>query len=138
MDKELTRGPLVELGPLNALYYTTPKTLSTVDIAQISAIRFYFNIHLLDNEVFFTTMYKINLLIKEREALATKDQKTVDLIRTKLPAAYRDFIDVFSKADLDILPLYRPYDYKIYLESDVLLGYSPLYNQSIDELCTTK
>jgi hypothetical protein len=78
----------VELGPLNALYYITPKTLSIVDIAQISAIGFYFNIYLLDNEVFSTTMYKINLLIKEREALAAKDQETVDLIRTKLLAAY--------------------------------------------------
>jgi hypothetical protein len=99
---------------------------------------FYFNIHLLDNEVFSTTIYKINLLIKEKKALAIKDQEIVDLIYIKLPAAYRDFIDVFSKAGLDILPLYRPYNYKIYLESNVLLGYSPLYNQSIDELCTIK
>jgi hypothetical protein len=29
--------------------------------------------HLLNNEVFSTTIYKINLLIKEKEALATKD-----------------------------------------------------------------
>jgi hypothetical protein len=59
-----------------------------VNIAQISAIRFHFNIHLLDNKVFSTTIYKINLLIKEKEALATKDQEIVDLIYTKLPAAY--------------------------------------------------
>jgi hypothetical protein len=52
----------------------------------------------------------------------------VDLIRIKLLAAYRDFIDVFSKAGLDILPLHRLYNYKIHLESDILLGYSPLYN----------
>jgi hypothetical protein len=138
IDKELTRGPPVELGPLNALYYMTPKTLSIVDITQINAIGFHFNIHLLDNKVFSTTIYKINLLIKEREALAAKDQETVDLIYTKLPAAYRDFIDVFSKAGLDILPPHRLYDHKIYLESNVPLGYSPLYNQSIDKLCTTK
>jgi hypothetical protein len=36
------------------------------------------------------------------------------------------------------LPLHRPYNYKIYLESNVPLGYSPLYNQSIDELRITK
>jgi hypothetical protein len=128
----------VELGPLNTLYYITPKTLSIVDIAQINAIGFHFNIHLLDNKVFSTTIYKINLLIKEREALAIKDQETVDLIRTKLLAAYRDFIDVFSKAGLDILPPHYLYDHKIYLESNVLLSYSPLYNQSIDKLRITK
>ena len=33
-------------------------------------------------------MYKINLLIKEKEALAIKDEKIIDLIYTKLPAAY--------------------------------------------------
>jgi hypothetical protein len=33
-------------------------------------------------------MYKINLLIKEKEALATKDQEIVDLIYIKLLAAY--------------------------------------------------
>jgi hypothetical protein len=94
--------------------------------------------HLLDNKVFSTTIYEIDLLIEEKEALAIEDQETVDLIRTKLPAVYRDFTDVFSKAGLDLLPPHRPYDHKIHLESDVLLGYSPLYNQSIDELYTTK
>jgi hypothetical protein len=118
----------VELGPLNTLYYTTPKTLSIINIAQISAISFYFNIHLLDNKVFSTTIYKIDLLIKEKEALATKDQETIDLIRIKLLAVYQDFIDVFSKTGLDILPLHRLYDHKIHLESEVPLGYSPLYN----------
>jgi len=83
-------------------------------------------------------MYKIDLLIKEKEALAIKDQETVDLIRIKLPAAYRDFTDVFFKTGSDLLPPHRPYDYKIHLKSDVPLGYSPLYNQSTDELCTTK
>jgi hypothetical protein len=94
--------------------------------------------YLLDNKVFSTTIYKINLLIKEKEALATKDQEIIDLIRIKLLAAYRDFTNVFSKAGLDILLLHHRYNHKIYLESNILLGYSPLYNQSIDELYTTK
>jgi hypothetical protein len=94
--------------------------------------------HLLDNKVFFTTIYKIDLLIKDKEALATKDQETVDLIRIKLLVVYRCFINVFSKAGLDMLPLHRLYDYKIYLEGDAPLGYSPLYSQSADELYTTK
>jgi hypothetical protein len=83
-------------------------------------------------------MYKINLLIKEKEALAIEDQEIVDLIYTKLPVVYRDFTDVFSKAGLDLLPPHRLYDHKIHLESNIPLGYSPLYNQSIDKLCTTK
>ena len=44
-----------------------------VNIAQISAISFYFNIYLLNNKVFSTIIYKINLLIKEKEALAIED-----------------------------------------------------------------
>ena len=83
-------------------------------------------------------MYKIDLLIKEKKALAIEDQETVDLIYTKLLVAYRDYTDVFSKADSDILPPYRLYNYKIYLEGDVPLGYSPLYSQLIDELYITK
>jgi hypothetical protein len=44
--------------------------------------------HLLDNKVFSTTIYEINLLIEEKEALAIEDQEIVDLIYIKLPAAY--------------------------------------------------
>jgi hypothetical protein len=44
--------------------------------------------HLLDNKVFSTTIYKINLLIKEKKALAIEDQEIVDLIYIKLLAAY--------------------------------------------------
>ena len=44
--------------------------------------------YLLDNKVFSIIIYKINLLIKEKEALAIKDQEIVDLICIKLPAAY--------------------------------------------------
>jgi hypothetical protein len=109
-----------------------------VDIAQISATGFYFNIYLLGNEVFSTTIYKIDLLIKEKEALAIEDQETIDLICIKLLAAYQDFIDVFSKAGSDILLPHRLYDYKIHLEGDVPLGYSLLYSQLVNELCITK
>jgi hypothetical protein len=44
-----------------------------VNIAQISTIGFHFNIHLLDNKVFSIIIYKINLLIEEKKALAIKD-----------------------------------------------------------------
>ena len=73
-------------------------------------------------------IYKIDLFLEEKEALAAEDQETIDLIYMKLLAAYWDFLDVFSKAGSDKLPLHRLYNYKIYLESDALLGYSLLYN----------
>ena len=63
----------MEPSSLGRLHHITLKTLPMVDIAQISAVGFHFNIHLLDNKVFSTTIYKINLLIKEKEALAIKD-----------------------------------------------------------------
>ena len=44
-----------------------------VNIAQISAISFYFNIHLLNDKVFSIIIYKINLLIEKKKALAIKD-----------------------------------------------------------------
>jgi hypothetical protein len=136
MDQELTgQSPM---DSPKTTRRTSPKTLPTVDIAQISANGFHFNMHLPDNEVFSTTIHEIDLLIEDKEALAMEDQETMDLIRTKLPAAYQDFTDVFSKAGSDLLPPHRPYDHQIHLESDTLLGYSPLYNQSADELRATK
>jgi len=84
--------------------------------------------HLLDNKVFSIIIYEIDLLIEKKEALAIEDQEIIDLIYIKLLAAYQDFTNVFSKAGLDLLPPHRLYDYKIHLESDIPLGYSPLYN----------
>ena len=62
--------------------------LASIDIAQINAIGFYFNIQLLDNEVFLTMIYEIDLLLEEKEALATEDQETIDLIHIKLLTIY--------------------------------------------------
>ena len=119
MDRELSSQLLVDSSKTTRR--TTPKTLPLVNIAQISATGFHFNMHLPDNEVFSTTMYEIDLLIEEKEALATEDQETVDLIRTKLPAAYQGFTDVFSKQASDELPPFRPQvDHKIELTSKTL------------------
>ena len=73
-------------------------------------------------------IYEIDLLLEEKEALATEDQEIIDLIYIKLLIAYWDFLDIFSKIGLDILLLHRLYNYKIYLENDILLRYSLLYN----------
>jgi hypothetical protein len=40
---------------------------------------------------------------------------------------YYNLINVFSKSALDKLLPYRLYNYKIQLEGDLLIGYSPLY-----------
>ena len=88
MQQELNapEGPSSSLEPSSR--DTTPRKLASIDITQISAIRFHFNMLLPDNKVFLTIMYKINLLLEEKEALAAKDQETVDLIHMKLPTAY--------------------------------------------------
>ena len=52
---------------------TTHEKLASIDIAQISAVGFYFNMQLLDNEVFLTMLYEIDLLLEEKEALAVED-----------------------------------------------------------------
>ena len=49
------------------------------------------------------------------------------MLRRIIPKEYYDLIDVFSKTASDELPPYRIYDYKIQLEGDLLIRYSPLY-----------
>jgi hypothetical protein len=55
-----------------------------------------------------------------------------------VPAEYIEFLDVFSKEVSDQLAPYRSYNYKIVLESENTLGFSPLYKISIKELETLK
>ena len=52
----------------------------------------------------------------------------------QVPEAYYDFMDIFSKAVSDLLPPHRSYDYKIILEKENTLTYSPLYKMSFKEL----
>jgi hypothetical protein len=57
-----------------------------------------------------------------------------------IPNKYTDYIYIFSKAESNILLLYCPYNYKIYLEADSkkALKYNPLYKISLEELETVK
>jgi len=76
-----------------------------VDITAISAIAFYFNIYRRDNEVFITSLYKINQIINKREEkLAKKTNK--ELVKRLLPTIYTGYKDIFLKAALDKLPPY--------------------------------
>ena len=109
----------------------TPKPLPSsdapaVDIAAISAIAFYFNIYRKDNEVFITSLYEINRIINEREEEIAKETDK-ELVKRLFPTIYVRYKGAFSKAALDELPPYRTYDYKIQLEANYSLGYSPLY-----------
>jgi hypothetical protein len=55
-----------------------------------------------------------------------------------VPAEYIEFLDVFSKKISDQPAPHRSYNYKIVLESENTLGFSPLYKISIEELETLK
>jgi hypothetical protein len=52
----------------------------------------------------------------------------------QIPEAYYDFINIFFKTASDLLPPHRSYDYKIILEKENILTYSPLYKISLKEL----
>jgi hypothetical protein len=110
--------------------------LLAIDIKGISAIGFYYNMCRKENEVFVTSLYKIDRLIKE--ALQNEDEETREEIEQRLLPTYKDYLDVFSKVALDKLPPHRSYNYKIQLEVDCNLGFHPLYKQTTKELLATK
>jgi hypothetical protein len=55
-----------------------------------------------------------------------------------IPAKYREFVEVFSKAKAETLPPHRPIDHAIDLEPGHKLPYGPIYNLSEVELRTLK
>jgi hypothetical protein len=97
-------------------------------------VGFYYNLKNADNELFSTSLYKIDRIID-------KGCYSIIFIKKELayvPNIYKDFIDVFFKIESDKLPPHRFYDYKITLENDNILKYSPLYKIFIKELETLK
>jgi hypothetical protein len=83
-----------------------------LDIAAISAIGFYFNIYQKDNEVFITSLYKIDWIINEKEEGLAKESNE-ELVKRLLPTYLLSYRDVFLKVALDILPPHQIYNYKI-------------------------
>ena len=77
----------------------------TVDIAVISAIAFHFNIYRRDNEVFITSLYKINQIITKREKELVKETNK-ELVKRLFPTIYTGYKDAFLKVVLDKLPPY--------------------------------
>jgi hypothetical protein len=119
---------------LRKLAPPTQYTRAGLDIAVIGAIGFYYNFKRRTNELFSTSFYKIDRLIKDRLNLSSPIKKKLAYV----PEAYRDFMDIFSKIASDRLPPHRSYDYKIVLEKENILTYSPLYKISLEELETLK
>src|SRR6266702_3400627 len=119
--------------------------LPPINIYYISAIGFYQNLVQPNTIAFTTSLYKINKLIKEKEALAHNQFKKIkfinkELVNQKLPHWYKEFKDIFSKAASNTLPFYWPYDHKIEIKPDKenTLGFSPLRQQFTAELQATK
>jgi hypothetical protein len=114
-----------------------PQNLPPIDIAMIGAIGFHRNLKSKENTLFSTSLYEIDRILREKQDPGTEETDD-QLVERLLPAEYAEYKDVFSKAASDTLPPHRPYDHKIQLETDNTLGYSPLYQQSVDELLATK
>jgi hypothetical protein len=91
---------------------------------------FYFNLRKKTNELFSTSFYKIDRLIKNHRNSPPPTEEEL----AQVPEIYYDFIDILSKAASDLLPPHRSYDYKIILEKENTLTYSPLYKIFLEEL----
>src|SRR5436305_7236740 len=104
-----------------------------IDIKEISVIGIHHYLRKGESEAFVTNLYKIDYIIKEKEALE-EDEETTKEIEKKLLATLSKYTNVCSKATLDILPLYRIYNYKIELEEKNNLNYYLLYRQLVEEL----
>ena len=144
MEQELreTGNPLPKLKkPIKD--YTKPLQ---IDICCIGPVGFLRNLKQPDTTVFSTSLYEIDRMIEQKEIEAIQEsaaQEELDneeLIAQKLPSQYTDFKDVFSKAASDMLAPHRLYDLKITLDKEKAntLGFSPLYQHSLEELKACK
>jgi len=114
MQQEL-KGVTTILIPQRALRLYMPPVLYNppiVDITAISAIAFHFNIYRKDNEVFITSLYKINQIINKREEKLIKETNK-ELVKRLLSTIYAKYKDAFLRVASDKLPPYRTYNYKI-------------------------
>ena len=111
-----------------------------VDIAAVGAAPFHHNMTRKGSETFITSFLEIDRIIEEKRSNSRQQEDVEDdmLVEQKLPRCYRSYKDIFSKAASDKLPPSRDNDYKIVLEEgkkpEAVIGYSPLYKQSLQEL----
>ena len=102
-------------------------------IAEISAPAFRLNLRQPDVCVFALSLYELDREIEYRETAARDPE-----VQQKLPKAYEEYLDCFSKLASDDMPPHRPYDHKILLEQDAKLSTGPLYSMSNEELRTVR
>ena len=85
--------------------------LPPINICYINAVGFYQNLVQPNTIAFITSLYKINKLIEEKEALVYNQFIKIkfinkELVDQKLPYWYKEFKDVFSKVVSNIFLLY--------------------------------
>ena len=107
-----------------------------IDIAMIGACAFNRHLRDKDSQVFMTSLYEIDQIIESKKAEVPAEEAAE--LRQQVPECYHEYLDVFSKTASDTLPPPRPYDHKIELDSEMTLGYSPLYKMSLEELEAAK
>src|SRR5699024_9797935 len=87
---------------------------------------------------FITTLSSIDKAIEDKKQEEEQQAHMLELeeIRKELPAEYWGFADVFSAMSSDTMPPERHADHRLNLEQEPgeVLGYSPLYKMSSEEL----
>ena len=78
------------------------------------------------------------VFMRDIQYQAEKEARVETNLKNVVPQEYHDFLDVFSKKDLDTLPLHRKYDHQIQLEKEQKPGHALLYKMSSKELDAVK
>ncbi len=76
--------------------------------------------------------------MRDLEYQAEKEARPETDIKTIVPAEYHDLLDLFSKKNSGLLPLYQKYDYKIILKEKQKHAHAPLYKMSLQKLDAVK
>ncbi|KAL1979106.1 hypothetical protein VTN96DRAFT_6844 [Rasamsonia emersonii] len=135
MERELHAPETLPI-PLPKPKSDFPAALPKIDIAAIGGAAFYRHLKKKDTEIFITSLCEIDKLIQYKKE--SGDGTEEEELRKQIPACYHDYLDVFSRKASDTLPPSRTCDHKIELTRENMLGYSPLYKQSAEELEAAK
>jgi len=95
-----------------------------VNIALISNISFYISIKYKKNKFFIISLYKINYIINKKQgSIKITNKVKANILKRIVLLKYYNLINIFFKKKSNKLPLYRLYNYKIKLISNILLRY---------------
>ena len=102
----------------------------------IGAVGFYRNLKKKNQEAFIISLYEIDRIIEDQSLKVSKKEfpDKAEILKKLKPKELYNYLDAFSKKDLDTLSLYRAYDLKIELTAENTLGYSPLYKYTAEKL----